>query len=141
MRRWLQFIFLLLAVASANAQLTVTVSLVKVAGQKAIVPLKMRNAFPEKIESARATAFLLDGQDKVVGQATQWVIGGTKDRPALGPDKETTFHLVVERRGTKGKGQTAPPPVKAKVAFTRLVLEGGKSVDPSKHVQIQQGSQ
>lgn len=132
-------LMLLLVAWNAQAQLAVTVSPVKVTGQKAIVPLAMKNTFTEKVESARATVFLVDDQGKVIGQATRWVIGGTKDRPALEPGKETTFHLVVERRASKAGGQ-AVPQLKAKVAFTRLVLQGGKSVDPNKSVQIQQSS-
>lgn len=134
-------LILLMGVMAAQAQLAITVSPVKVAGQKAIVQLSLKNTFTEKIESARATVFLMDGEGKMVGQATRWVIGGTKDRPALKPDNETKFNLVVERRASKGEGQTAPAQLKAKIAFTRLVLEGGKSVDPNRNAQIQQGSQ
>lgn len=69
---------LLFCVATASAQLAVTVSPVKVTGQKAIVPLAMRNDFAESIESARAVVFLLDEQGKAQGQpVTRWVIGGS----------------------------------------------------------------
>src|SRR2546422_11544341 len=79
----------------APAQLAVTVSPVKITGQKAVVPLAMQNKFSEKVESARAVCFLLDEQGKVVGQMTRWVIGGTKDKPGLAPDAKTTFNFVV----------------------------------------------
>ena len=52
---------------AASAQVAVSVSPVKVAGQRAIVPLAMKNNFAEKIESARAAVFLLDDQGKMVG--------------------------------------------------------------------------
>jgi hypothetical protein len=80
------------------------------------------------VESARAQVFLINDQGKVVGQAARWVIGGTKDKPALSPDKETTFNFVV---------QTDKPFKKSKVSFTRVVLEGGKLADVNKEVQIQ----
>ena len=73
---------LLLAAASAPAQLAVTVAPVKVTGQKALVTLTMENGFAEKIESARAVLFLLDEQGKMVRQSTRWVIGG--DRKGTG---------------------------------------------------------
>ena len=117
---------------TAQAQLAVTVSPPKVIGQKALVELKVRNGLSEKVESARAVCFLLDEQGKMVGQSTKWIIGGTKDRPALEPKNETTFNFVI----------TNPQPfmttnLTAKVSFSRVVLEGGKLVDPSKDVQIQ----
>jgi hypothetical protein len=34
-------------------------------------------------------------QGRVVGQAVRWVIGGTKDKPALAPAKETMFNFVI----------------------------------------------
>jgi hypothetical protein len=61
-------IFLMLAL-TAQAQLAVTVTRVKVTGQKAIVPLAMKNNFDQKVESARAAVFLLDEQGKMAGQA------------------------------------------------------------------------
>src|SRR5229473_2669774 len=86
---------LLLCPLLASAQLAVTVSSVKITGQKAVVPFVMKNKFAEKVESARAVCFLLDEQGKVVGQMTRWVIGGTKDKPGLAADAKTTFNFVV----------------------------------------------
>src|SRR5882724_4977164 len=70
-----------------NAQLAVTVSPPRIIGQKAIVPLALKNGFTEKIESARAAVFLFDEQGKMAGQATRWVIGGSKEIPGLAPGK------------------------------------------------------
>lgn len=117
--------------ASVHAQLTVTVSPPKVAGQKAVVPLAMKNSFAEKIESARAVCFLSDAQGKVVGQATQWVIGGTKERPSLETGGTNAFFFVIQC-----EKPVATTNLTTKVSFTRLVLAGGKSVDPAKMVQI-----
>src|SRR4051794_39688016 len=80
----------------AEAKLVVKVHEVKTAGTKTIVPITMKNTFKEKVESARAQVFLMDEKGKVVGQAVKWVIGGTKDKPALAPDAETTFNFVIQ---------------------------------------------
>jgi hypothetical protein len=119
---------LLLSAGAAQAALAVKVDKPKQVGKKAVIKLTMKNTFTEKIESARAQIFLLDDNGKVVGQAVRWVIGGTKDKPALAPDAETTFNFVVE---------TEKPFSTNQVSFTRLILEGGKIVDVSQNVQIQ----
>jgi hypothetical protein len=109
------------------AALTVTVNEPKQVGKKVIIKLALKNTFTEKIESARAQVFLLDDKGKVVGQAAKWVIGGTKDKPALAPAAETTFNFVV----TADKSFTTN-----KVTFTRLILEGGKMMDVNRNVEI-----
>jgi hypothetical protein len=116
----------------AHAQLAVTVSPIKVAGQKAIVPLAMQNNFAEKIESARAVVFLLDEQGKMIGNGTKWVIGGNQDKPGLAAGATNAFHFVI----TADKSFTTTN-LTAKVTFNRLVLEGGKSADANKEVKIQ----
>jgi hypothetical protein len=92
----------------------------KQAGSKVVVKLTMKNTFAERVESARATAFLMDAEGKVVGRATQWVIGGTKDQPALAPDKSSTYHLVI---------QADKPFTRAEVIFNQIILESGRISD------------
>lgn len=122
-----------LTCASANAQLAVTVSPVKITGQKAIVPLALQNDFSEKIESARAVCFLMDEQGKTVGPpTTRWVIGGGNTN-GLAAGATNTFHFVV----TSDRPFTTTN-LTAKVQFSRIVLEGGKLVEPTKNVQIQE---
>src|SRR5690242_11645091 len=84
-----------ISIGAAQAQLAVTVTPPKVVGQKAIVQLAMTNNLADKIESAKAVCFLLNEHGKMVGQSTRWVIGGTKERPALKPNMGTTFNFVV----------------------------------------------
>lgn len=115
----------------AQAQLSVTVSPVKVTGQKAIVPLAMKNNFTEKIESARAVVFLSDEQGKVVSHSTKWVIGGSQDKPGLAAGATNAFHFVI----TSDKPFTTTN-LTAKLSFSRVVLEGGKLADAVKDVQI-----
>ncbi|MGH7991228.1 MAG: hypothetical protein ACREDS_13685 [Limisphaerales bacterium] len=95
----------------------------------------MRNGFAKNIESARAICFLLDDQGKMVGESARWVIGGTKSRPALEPKQAASFNFVI----------TSPHPFTttnliAKISFSRLILEGGASVNPNAEVTIEQQS-
>jgi hypothetical protein len=122
----LLFGFLVCAEAT-HAALSFMVGEPKQVGKKVIIKLTMKNTFTEKIESARAQVFLLDDKGKVVGQAVKWVIGGTKDKPALSPDAETTFNFVVT---------TEKPFMTNRVTFTRIILEGGKLADVNKDVIV-----
>lgn len=135
MKRLRQSVFCIgfLCAFIAQAQLAVTVSPPKITGQKAVVPLTMKNNLTEKIESARAVVFLLDEQGKMVGQATRWVIGGSQDKPGLATGATNAFYFVI----------TADKPfsstnLSAKVAFSRVVLDGGKLVGISKDVKIEE---
>src|SRR6266700_6771221 len=121
-------IILISSLGVVHANLVVNVGEPKTTGGKAVIKLEMKNTFAEKIESARAVVFLIDDHGKVVGQTTRWVIGGTKDKPALAPDAKTTFNFVVP---------TDKAFTKTKASFSRVVLEGGKSLDANKSVEIQ----
>jgi hypothetical protein len=59
------FFFVVICAITAQAQLTVTVAPPKIANQKTVVELKMKNGFAANIESARAICFLLDDQGKL----------------------------------------------------------------------------
>jgi hypothetical protein len=126
------FSLMLICIDVAKAQLAVMVSPPKIAAQKAVVELKMKNGLAEKVESARAICFLLDGHGKMVGESSKWVIGGAKNRPALEPKKETSFNFVIT-----GNQPFTTTNLTAKVSFSRVVLEGEKLADVSKDVQIQ----
>jgi hypothetical protein len=67
----------------------------------------------------------------MVGQSTKWVIGGTKDRPALEPKNETTFNFVI----TSSQPFTTTN-LTANVSFSRVVLENGKLADVGKTVNV-----
>lgn len=123
-------LLLLLGTSLAHGQLTVTVSPVKVTGQKAIVSLAMKNNLAEKIESARAAVFLLDEQGKMIGQATKWVIGGSHTN-GLAAGATNGFHFVI----TSAKTITTTN-LTATLSFSRVVLEGGKLIDVSKAVTV-----
>jgi hypothetical protein len=115
----------------ATAQLAVTIAPPKVVGQKAIVSLAMTNNLAAKVESARAICFLLDGQGRMVGESSRWVIGGTKERPALAPNKGTTFNFVVS-----SPRQFATTNLTAKISFSRVVLADEKLADVRRDVVV-----
>jgi uncharacterized protein with NAD-binding domain and iron-sulfur cluster len=119
-----------ICVLTARAELDVTVLPLKITGQKAVVPLVMQNHFAQKIESARASVFLLDEKGKMVGQSTKWVIGGTPNMD-LAPGATNTFNFVF----TVEKPITATN-LTAKAVFNRVLLEGGKLTDATKDVVI-----
>jgi hypothetical protein len=121
-------LFCPLTVKTAHAVLVVKVDEPKRTGQKTVIKLTMKNTFKEKIESARAQLFLADEQNKAGAPEARWVIGGTKDRPALAPGATTTYHFVV----------TSDKEIKVNsVIFTKLILEGGKEVDPRTAVEFE----
>lgn len=116
------------AYSPAMAALTVKVDSPKKTGAKVVLKLTLKNGFEQKVEGARATAFLLDGQGKVIGQATKWVIGGSSESKLLAPNATTTYNFVIET----DKGVES-----ANVTVTRLILEGGKLADVKKGVIIE----
>jgi hypothetical protein len=128
-------ICLVLSVLSVQAQLVVTVSPVRIVGQKAIVELAMTNHLAESVESARAVCFLLDDQSKMVGQSTKWVVGGAKGRPVLEPKQSTEFNFVI----------TSPQPITttnltAKVSFSRVICGSGRQADVRREVIVTQAT-
>jgi opacity protein-like surface antigen len=114
----------------APAQLAVTVSPPKVVGQKAVVQLKMKNNLATKIESARAACFLLDGQGKVIGQTTKWVIG----KSGLESKGEATFNFVVSSRQP-----FTTTNLTARVRFSRVNLDSGPVADVAHEVVVSPG--
>jgi ABC-type uncharacterized transport system permease subunit len=125
------FIFIFFT-AVAHAQLAVTVTPVKVIGQKAIVELAMTNNLATTVKSARAICFLMNNQGKMVGESSRWVIGGAKTRPALEPQTATSYNFVITARQPFTSTNLT-----AKVSFSRVVLEGEKLASPRTAVQIQ----
>jgi hypothetical protein len=126
-------IYFFIGVLTAQAQLVVTVLPPKITGQKAVVPLALKNNFTNAVQSARAVCFLLDDHGKMIGQSTKWVIG--QNKISLEPKAGTTFNFVI----------TSPQPwattnLTTKVSFNRVILAGGQEADVSKSVQIIQSA-
>jgi hypothetical protein len=115
----------------AAAQMDVTVSPVKIVGQKAVVPLAIQNNFNEAVKSARAVAFLLDEHGRMLAQSTKWVIGGSTDKAGLKAGGTNSFNFVINiTRPFTGTNTTAH------VTFNHIILESGKLADPAKQVTI-----
>lgn len=121
-------------VQTSRAELVTTVDKMDQVGGKAVLKLTLKNTFTEKVDSARAQVFLLDESGKMVGQATRWVIGGQtkpaedKKKTGLAPGASTVFNFVIA---------ADKPFTKARVGFSRIVLEGGKVVTQSTVAEAQ----
>jgi len=71
----------------------------------------------------------MDDTGKVIARSTKWVIGGAgKDPKLLRPQESTQFNLVIP---------VSKPFSKWNLSFSRIVLEGGKVVDPVSNVAIE----
>jgi hypothetical protein len=109
-------LFLLVA-ASIQGQLAVTVFPPQVTGDKAIVPLELKNHFNQGVASDRAAVLLLDEHGKLVGQSAKWVIGSlptaTEPKPGLAAGSTNTFNFVITAkaasRPTPHVSRFAPP--------------------------------
>jgi hypothetical protein len=119
---------LLVSLDSSRADLVVKAGEPKDYTQKTLIKLDLHNTFTNKIESARGVMFLLDEKGKVVGQESRWIIGGTKDRPPLAADGNSTFYFVVP---------TSKPFSKTKLTVTKLILEGGQQINAAQHVKVE----
>jgi hypothetical protein len=117
------------AVTVLAQPIAVKLSPLKVVGQKALVELTITNSGTNRIEAARAICFVLDQNGQMVGQSAKWVIG--QNKTSLEPNGQAKFNFVI----------TAPHPLMAtnltaKVNFSRLILQGGKQVNPQNNVTI-----
>ena len=120
---------LLVSTVATHASLAIKIGEPKTIGSKTAIKLIIKNSVAEKIDSARATVFLLNDGGKVVGQATHWVIGGSQDKPGLAAGATSTFHFII--------ANTTPfttTNLTAKVSFTQIVTEGGRLADVRKEV-------
>jgi hypothetical protein len=113
---------------AAQATLTVQMDEPQWTGSKAIVKLSMRNTYTNSVQSARVAVFLLDEKGKVVGQKAQWVIGGNKEKPSLASEASTKFYVVIPAE---------KPFKKAKVTFTRIILEDGRVIEAGKGYRME----
>jgi len=113
----------------ASNGLAVEVLPPKIAGQKAIVELKLKNNLTNAVELARAICFLMDEQGKMVGHSTKWVIG--YNHTSLEPKAETSFNFVIN-----SSQPFTTTNLTAQVSFSRVVLAGDKPANPNKDVII-----
>ena len=117
----------LASTVTSQAALIVKVNEPEAFTKKTILKLELQNTFAQEIQSVKAVVFAMDDKGAVVGQATRWIVGGTKDNPPLAPSSKTTFNFVIP---------IEKPFTKTKLVVTRVVLEGGKLADVSKDVEI-----
>jgi hypothetical protein len=120
-------LILVFCVNIVHAELLLKVENPKLIAQKVIVPLAMTNNFDIKIESARASVFLIAENGKVMSRSTTWVIGGSKEKPGLAAKMGTTYNFVLP---------TDKPFKTARISFNRIVLEGGKLAELPKDIEV-----
>lgn len=125
------YCFFMLLSPSLMAQLVVEVSAPKIAGQKAIIKLTMKNELTNQIESARAAVFLTDDQGAMVGQNSRWIIGGQKNRHPLAPGSTDVFNFVVQANSPLTGTNWG-----VNLNFTRLAFSGGIQADIPPNVRI-----
>ena len=132
MKLSITFAILAVGLAPAWAQFAVRVSPSKIIGQKAVVPLALKNGLAEKVESVRAVVFLIDEHGKVAAQGTRWILGGDGSSGGLAVGATNAFLFVVASdRPFSSTNLTA------KVTVTRVVLESGKLADPRRDVNVE----
>jgi hypothetical protein len=120
-------LFFLIWPFAAWSALYVTSAKPKTTGQKTMIKLDVQNTFSEKVQSVRATIFLLDPGGKMSGQATHWIIGGSTNRPSLAANAHAVYYFVVP---------VEKPFAKVQMMIDRIVLESGRAVNMSKDVVI-----
>jgi hypothetical protein len=116
---------------TAQAQLAVTVSPAKIAGQRVIVPLAITNHLPQSVTSVRVMCAVLDERGKLIGQTARWVVGGAQGRPKLPPTAGTTYNFVL----------TSPQPLtstnlSSHIIVSRVVLDHDQIADPKRIVNM-----
>src|SRR5438477_279517 len=120
-------VLLFLISPAARASLIVRAEEPKQTGNKVVIKLTMTNTFQKKIESARAQIFLLDDEGKVVAQATQWIIGGLKNKRPLAPGGAAEYNFVLS---------ASKPFTSTKLTCSRIILEGGEFANPQNDFEI-----
>jgi SLAP domain-containing protein len=126
MKSRLLLVCLLLLPLFSEAKLLVEVGKSRQTSKNVVVSVTMKNIFTQAIDGARATLILMDESGKSVAQLTQNVIGTTRC-PTLKPGRSEIVSFVFPKDVVFKK---------AKVVFAKVVLDGGKTVDPEKDVEI-----
>lgn len=121
----LAFLFSLFILSSAaSANLEVSVASLESASNKTLVELDTKNTFDQGIKDARAWVFLMDAEGKVVGNQSQWIIGGdSSQKESLEAEDSQTFKVAIS---------TTSKPTTAKVTFSKIILADGTKVNPHK---------
>jgi hypothetical protein len=70
---------------------------------------------------------LINGQGKVVGHSTSWIVGGPKSKTTLAPGATSVYDFVVE---------ADKPFTKTQLIVERIVLENDKLGNPLKDVVV-----
>lgn len=119
-RSYLLLFFLFCGLLRANME--ISVELADVHENNSFVHLETKNGFDQSIKDARVWVFLMNDAGEVVGNKAQWIIGGdSSEQESLKMEQSQSFKIAVN---------TESKPTKAKVTFSRIILEDGTLVDP-----------
>jgi hypothetical protein len=119
--------------ALADGKLDVRVSPIALTGQKGVVKLELVNHLGEPVVGAKAACFINDTSGNVVAQGSRWVVAGSAatNHTGLAPGATNTFHFVV------GSPQPwASTNLTAKIVFSKVVLQSGKTADVTRDVRV-----
>lgn len=105
-----------------RANMEISVELADVHESNSFVHLETKNGFDQDIKDARVWVFLMNDEGEVVGNKAQWIIGGDSlQKEPLSVEQSQSFKIAVD---------TESKPTKAKVTFSRIILEDGTLVEP-----------
>lgn len=119
------------------AELAIQVGDLKQGGQKCLIPVEFKNNYKEKVKGARAQAFVIDAQGKVIGRSVKWAIGGYEKRPGLEPGKTAKFHFVIEAKRVYSKEELEK--LQPRVSVTRIVFADGRTETPRRTAAAKPG--
>ena len=116
---------------TAFAQLVVGLDTLEQTSDKTLVRITLKNEGQQAVRAARAWVFLMNDAGEVVGQKSQWVLGGKTD------DANTVSGLPSSETYTVTTAIAANAPfTQTKVLFPRIILEDGSMPDPNKYIQF-----
>ena len=137
LKKLLSGLLFIVSTLCANAQVEIRLTETKQVGQKALVKMELNNGYSQALKGARVSVFMMDEEGKVVGQKAQWIVGGddaTKtdsQNSALESGKKNEYAVAVNTL----RGQTEDEePFKARITFSRLILNDGTLLNPQKAV-------
>ena len=110
-----------------TAQIQVAGTRMDCAPAKALVSFQLRNEFAAPLQQAKAWIFLLDAQGQVVGEHSDWIVGGRGTAGPQAAQSDAAYALPVPLRGA---------PISAVVTLTQATLADGTVVRPQ--VQVRQ---
>jgi hypothetical protein len=125
-------LLLLGATVTARPQLIIKTEPVKIIGSRTMVLLNLTNATAESIHSVKATAFVTNDREVVVGRATRWIVGAVPAKSELAPKESALFSFVVPL----DRNYDGTTNLQCRFVFNRLVFANGRIGNVQNDIQI-----